>query len=70
MSYNQQNTGTTSITFGDEIGNNNISVASTMINLNNQKHQLSVVGPTRMNYAEVKGILNFIKNEIEKIGSK
>ncbi len=70
ISYNQQNTGTTSITFGDEIGNNNISVASTMINLNNQKHQLSVVGPTRMNYAEVKGILNFIKNEIEKIGSK
>lgn len=70
ISYNQQNTGTTSITFGDEIGNNNISVASTMININNQKHQLSVVGPTRMNYSEVKGILNFIKDEIEKISSK
>lgn len=70
ISYNQQNEGKTKITFGDEIGANGVSVASTMINYNNQKHQLSVVGPTRMNYAEVKGILKFIKDEIEKIDSK
>ncbi|MDE7433966.1 MAG: hypothetical protein K2M43_02445 [Mycoplasmoidaceae bacterium] len=67
MSFNQQNSGTTKITFGDEIGNNNIAVASTMINIDNQKRQLSVVGPTRMNYSEVKGILDFIKSEIEKL---
>ncbi len=70
ISYNQQNSGRTMITFGDEIGNNDISVASTTVNLNNQKHQLSIVGPTRMNYAEVKGILDFIKEEIEKINNK
>ena len=29
--------------------------------------QISVVGPTRMNYAEVKGLLDFIKEELEKI---
>lgn len=70
ISYSQHNTGKTSITFGDEIGNSDISVASTTLEFNNQKHQLAVVGPTRMNYAEVKGVLNFIKDEIDKINNK
>lgn len=64
ISFNQQKTGKTLITFGKEFGANDLVVASTSINAN---HQLSIVGPTRMNYAEVKGLLDFIKNEVENI---
>jgi heat-inducible transcriptional repressor len=55
------------ITFGKEFGANDLVVASTNIKTNNSDHQLSIVGPTRMKYAEVKGLLDFIKEEIEKI---
>jgi heat-inducible transcriptional repressor len=65
ISYNQQKTGKTLITFGKEIGANDIAIATTDINAKDTKHQLSIVGPTRMDYAEVKGLLEFIKEQIE-----
>ncbi len=70
IAYNLQNTGKTLITFGDQIGFEGVSVASTAFNVGEgTKHQISVVGPTRMDYAKVKGLLNIFKEEIEKIGS-
>jgi heat-inducible transcriptional repressor len=45
-------------------------VASTSITTNDTNRQLSIVGPMRMNYAKVKGLLNFIKNEVENMKQK
>lgn len=70
ISFNQQKTGKTLITFGKEFGAEDLVVASTSINTNNTNHQLSIVGPTRMNYSEVKGLLDFIKNEVENFERK
>ena len=67
ISFTQQNKGKTIITFGSEIGEKDLTIASTTINSKNSMKQISVVGPTRMNYAEVKGLLDFIKEELEKI---
>ncbi len=61
--------GKTSITFGDEINqeNNKISIVTTEINTGkNSSSCISLVGPTRMDYTNVKSILDFIKNELEK----
>lgn len=68
--YNYQRTGKTIITFGDSLGIDGVSVASTMIETDNKKHQIAVVGPTRMNYEKIKGLLMMLKDEIEKIGCK
>jgi heat-inducible transcriptional repressor len=70
ISYTQQKTGKTLITFGGEFGANELAIASTSISANGGKHQLSVVGPTRMDYSQVKGLLDFIKTEIEKLTNK
>ena len=70
ISYNQQKTGKTLITFGKEFGAKDLVVASTSIVTNSANHQLSIIGPTRMNYAEVKGLLDFIKSEVESIESR
>jgi len=67
ISDNLKDTGKTLITFGKDFGANNLAIASTDITIGNKSHQLSVVGSTRMNYAEVKGVLEFIKNQIEKL---
>lgn len=70
IAYLQQKTGKTTITFGDEIGINGISVASTTVKTNDgKKHQIAVVGPTRMDYSKIKGLLSLFKEEIEKIGN-
>jgi heat-inducible transcriptional repressor len=69
ISYVKEVTGKTSITFGKEIGLSQLSIASTTINTSdNSTRELSIVGPVRMNYSMVKGILNFIKEEMEKYG--
>jgi heat-inducible transcriptional repressor len=70
ISYVQQKTGKTLITFGSEFGANELAIASTTISSNGSKHQLSLVGPTRMNYSQIKGLLEFIKSEIEKLSEK
>lgn len=68
IAFKQQQSGqTTSIVFGDEIGEDNILFASTNIVINDENStQLSMVGPTRIDYSKIKGLLDFIKFEIEK----
>ncbi|GAA5414356.1 heat-inducible transcriptional repressor HrcA [Ureaplasma ceti] len=52
----------------DENNHNTILVASTSIRLaNNVQREISVLGPTRVELSQIKGILNFLKEEIEKI---
>ncbi|GMO16475.1 MAG: heat-inducible transcriptional repressor HrcA [Mycoplasmoidaceae bacterium] len=66
IAYNQNKSGKTKITFGDEFGQKGIAIASTTINTSTNKQQLSIVGPTRMDYSKVQGVLDFIKEETEK----
>ncbi len=70
IAYTQHlNGGMTTITFGDSLGSKEIkdlAIASTEISLPNNKTQISIVGPSRMDFSNVKGILDFIKYEIEK----
>ena len=67
----EQNGHTTSITFGDEFGHNDILFASTDIVLNNDNQtQLVMVSPTRVDYSKIKGLLEFIRDEFEKSWKK
>lgn len=67
IAYTQQNTGRTVITFGEELGSDGISVASTVVQpVDGNKHQIAVVGPTRMDYKRIKGLLDLFKEEIER----
>ncbi|WP_159204842.1 heat-inducible transcriptional repressor HrcA, partial [Mycoplasmoides pneumoniae] len=69
MAFMNQNNQTTNITFGDKLGleGEEVSVASTLINTTNEsKHQLAIVGPTRMDYQKVKALLLTLKEEIEE----
>ncbi|KEZ22995.1 heat-inducible transcriptional repressor HrcA [Ureaplasma diversum] len=59
--------GSTNITYGDSFGKEGFAIASTQIQLPEGSKQLSIVGPTRMDYAKVKALLDFIKAELEKI---
>ncbi len=44
-----------------------ISIATAKLNIKNQSHQISVVGPTRWDLKQIKGILEYITNQLEKI---
>ena len=43
-----------------------LAIASTEININHSVHQISVIGPDKMNYAPIKAILNFLKKQLEE----
>ncbi|WP_031489213.1 heat-inducible transcriptional repressor HrcA [Ureaplasma canigenitalium] len=60
-------TGKTTITYGSEIGSENLAIASTTIKLPTINKQIAIVGPTRMNYSKIKALLDFLKKEIEII---
>ncbi len=66
IAYTNEITGKSKITFVSDVNNKDIAVASTSIKTSNVTKQISVVGPTRMDYAKVKGLLNFIKEELNK----
>jgi heat-inducible transcriptional repressor len=66
IAYNQEKSGKTTITFGEKFGANDLAIASTSIEINNEKKYISVVGPTRMDYSKVQGVLDFIKEESKK----
>ena len=66
IAYTNEITGKSKITFVSDVDNKDIAVASTSIKTSNTTKQISVVGPTRMDYAKVKGLLNFIKEELSK----
>lgn len=70
IAYTQEQIGNNQIVFDNNIGVKDVTVASTSIHTKNSTKQLSVVGPSRMNYSEVKGLLQFIKEELEKIALK
>lgn len=67
IAYTQEQAGNNQITFSNDIGVKDITVASATIHTKNSDRQISVVGPSRMNYAQVKGLLLFIKEELERI---
>jgi transcriptional regulator of heat shock response len=48
------------------LGEKDLAIASTTINLNNEKKHISVIGPTRMDYSKVQGVLDFIREESKK----
>ncbi|MCF0217715.1 MAG: heat-inducible transcriptional repressor HrcA [Malacoplasma sp.] len=68
IAYKQSQTGShTLITFGDEVSHDDIVFAQTDIEINDEnKTKLVMVGPTRLDYSKIKGLLDFIKNEFEK----
>lgn len=67
IAYSQSKTGkTTLITSGEKVGSKDLAIASVNVKGQNNSHQISVVGPSRMDYSKVKGILDFIKEELEK----
>ena len=69
IAYTQEKAGHNQITFNNDVGVKDVTVASTTIKTKDSTRQISVVGPSRMNYAEVKGLLQFIKEELEKIAN-
>ena len=69
IAYTQEKSGHNQITFHNDVGVKDVTVASTSIKTGDTTRQISVVGPSRMNYAEVKGLLQFIKEELEKIAN-
>ncbi|AAF30832.1 heat-inducible transcriptional repressor HrcA [Ureaplasma parvum] len=67
IALNKKTDGLAKIMLGNEIGHEHLAIATTQINLANTNHQITVVGPTRMDYAKIKALLDFLKIEIEKI---
>ncbi|MDC4163687.1 heat-inducible transcriptional repressor HrcA [Mycoplasma bradburyae] len=67
ISFMHQKTGKSAITFGNEFGIDGVSVASTVIETDQNKHHIAIVGPNRMEYGKIKGLLNILKEQVEKI---
>lgn len=68
IAFVQNKTGKkTMITFGDEINHKDVVFAQTELEMNDQSEtKLFMVAPTRINYAKIKGLLEFIQDEFEK----
>ena len=67
IGYHKQLTGKTSISFADNvIGMEDVSIASTNINLKNSCHEISIIGPNRITNSKAKTLLEFLKKEIER----
>lgn len=67
IAYQQSKTGkTTLITSGEKVGADKLAIATVNVKGDKNSHQISVVGPNRMDYSKVQGILDFLKKELEK----
>ena len=67
IAYNQLKNGkTTLITSASKIGVKDLAIASINVKGKNDFHQISVIGPNRMDYSKIKGVLDFLKENIEK----
>lgn len=67
IAYTQSKTGkTTLISSGEKVGAKDLAIATVNVKGNDSSHQISVVGPNRMDYSKVQGILDFLKEELEK----
>lgn len=51
----------------DENKHNTIAIASTKIKIGTVERQISVVGPSRIQLGQIKGILNYLKSQIEEM---
>ena len=49
---------------------NDVTVIKTSYNIKGEKGTLAIVGPKRMEYARVMNMLNYIKEQIEKLGEE
>lgn len=69
ISHNKDEDETIKITFAedlDSVSEDNITIASTQLTIPGSSKQLAIIGPKRMDYANVKGILTYLKEQIEK----
>ncbi len=67
IAYQQSKTGkTTLISSGEKVGAKELAIATVNVKGKDNSHQISVVGPNRMDYSKVQGILDFLKEELEK----
>ncbi len=66
IAYNHMKTGKTSITYNDDVGIEDISIASTNINIGDNNHEISIVGPKRLAYVKTRSLLKYLKEELEK----
>ncbi|MGL4950797.1 MAG: heat-inducible transcriptional repressor HrcA, partial [Mycoplasma sp.] len=66
IAYTHLKTGKTNISFTNDIGIDDLSIASTSIELNELSREISVIGPNRLTYSKVNSLLKFLKEEIEK----
>ncbi len=66
IALNRQINGKTSINFNDSTGIEDISIASTNIDLKTSSHEISMIGPERVTKAKAKILLEFLKKEIER----
>ncbi len=66
IAYNHMKTGKTSITYNDDIGIEDVSIASTTINIGDNNHEISIVGPKRLAYVKTRSLLKYLKEELEK----
>lgn len=67
IAYQQSKTGkTTLIASGEKVGAKELAIATVNVKGKNNSRQISVVGPSRMDYSKVQGILDFLKEELEK----
>lgn len=67
IAYSQAKTGkTTLIASAERVGSKDLAIATVNVKGKDNSHQISVVGPNRMDYAKIQGILDFLKEEIEK----
>lgn len=65
LAFNKKVDNKNVITFSDETGVEDVSIASANININNVNHQVSLVGPNRVMYAKANSLLKFLKEEME-----
>ncbi|MGL4950699.1 MAG: heat-inducible transcriptional repressor HrcA [Mycoplasma sp.] len=66
IAYTHLKTGRTDISFNNNIGIDDLSIASTSIELNDFSREISVIGPNRLTYSKVNALLKFLKEELEK----
>lgn len=71
LKQEKSNDGKTSITFGDELDQlDDVIFASTDIGIQDNKTQLVMVSPTRVDYSKIKGLLEFVREEFKKVWNK
>ncbi len=65
LAHHQDATNSTTITLGSQFNMPDIAIARTNIHAGETTKQICLVGPARMDYNQVKAILDFIKENIE-----